>query len=209
MQNISARTYELLHLAFHAFNDELFEGRLPPAMLLLHRHRHAHGYFHAEQWRLREDEDERLHEIALNPETMGRGPAEVLSTLAHEMVHHEQHVFGKVTKSNPHNAEWGEWMRRIGLEPVNATDPSKKPTGRKVTHNIEPGGPFAQSCERFLAQYPDALAVFAAPAVAAKGRKRDLSKVKHSCPQCDANVWGKMGIRVYCGDCDEQMLPEE
>ena len=209
MQNISARTYELLHLAFDAFNAELFEGRLPPAMLLLHRHRNAHGYFSAEQWRLREDEGERLHEIALNPETMGRGPAEVLSTLAHEMVHHEQQVFGKVTKSNPHNAEWGEWMRRIGLEPVNATDPAKKPTGRKVTHNIEPGGPFAVSCERFLAQHPDALAVFAAPAVAAKERKRDLSKVKHTCPQCDANVWGKMGIRVYCGDCDEQMLPEE
>ena len=206
--NISARTYELLHGAFDWFNAELFDRRLPPAILVLHRKRNAHGYFHAEQWAERgSNTGEMMHEIALNPQTMSRDAREVLSTLVHEMVHHEQQVFGKPSKGGHHNKEWAEWMDRVGLEPV-AADGSGKRTGRKVTHMIVPGGPFDEACRQFLEVNPDAVAVFAAPAEAPKERKRDLSKVKHQCPCCDAKVWGKLGIRVVCMDCDEIMVAD-
>lgn len=203
--NPSARAYELLHLAFEHFNDHLFEGRLPPAILVLHRKRNAHGYFHAEQWSHRES-NEQMHEIALNPESMGRDAPIVLSTLVHEMVHHEQQVFGKPSKGGHHNKEWADWMERIGLEPVDASGAGKR-TGRKMTHAIEVGGPFDNACEDFLRDNPDAVAIFAAPAIV-KEKKRDLSKVKHQCPCCDAKVWGKLGIRVVCMDCDEIMVAE-
>ena len=208
-RNVSERLYDAIHDAFGHFNRELFDSRLPPAIITLHRHRNFVGYFHADQWRER-DGDAKHHEIALNPEHMGRSPAEVLSTLAHEMVHHEQHMFGKPTKSNPHNREWVGMMQDIGLEPFNAKDRGKPPTGRAVSHNIVPDGLFARSCERFLAANPDALGVFAIISEAApKAKKRDLSKVKHTCPQCEANAWAKLGAKLICGDCDEVMPAED
>lgn len=208
-QNISARTYELLHAAFDHFNDELFDGRLPPALLVLHRKRNAHGYFHAGQWRLRgEDADGEggLHEIALNPQTMGRDARAVLSTLAHEMAHHWQEEYGKPSKTG-HNKEWAAKMDEIGLEPTSTGQPGGKRTGRNVTHMIVDDGPYALSFDRFIAQHPDAVGVFAITAPKAVAKK-DKSKVPHICPECEAKVWGKLGIRVYCGDCDEQMQPD-
>ena len=205
-KNISARTYELLHAAFDHFNDRLFAGELPAAVLVLHRKRGAHGYFHGGQWKLR-DGDDSYAEIALNPHSMGRSPAEVLSTLAHEMAHLWDHLFGKVPASG-HGKTWAAKMDEIGLTPTSTGQPGGKRTGRKVTHMIVDGGPFANACELFLTEHPDAISVFAVPAAPAAERKKDLSKLKHSCPCCNANVWGKAGIRVICGDCDEIMLPE-
>lgn len=209
-QNFSARTYELLHAAFDYFNDEMFDGRLPPAMLVLHRKRGAHGYFHAEQWRLRGEDagDEGgLHEIALNPQTMGRTAREVLSTLVHEMAHHWQQVYGKPGKGGHHNKEWGEKMDELGLTPTSTGQPGGKRTGRKVTHMIEPEGLFEEHCGVFLETHPDAVGVFAVTTPKA-AKKKDLSKVPHICGGCDAKVWGKLGIRVYCADCDEPMDPD-
>jgi ribosomal protein S27AE len=43
----------------------------------------------------------------------------------------------------------------------------------------------------------------------AKAEKvKDKSKVKHSCPTCDAKAWAKAGSRLVCGDCDEAMVGE-
>lgn len=36
-------------------------------------------------------------------------------------------------------------------------------------------------------------------------KKKDLSKTKKTCSSCGANVWGKYGLHVWCGDCDVQM----
>lgn len=207
-QNISARTYEVLHAAFDHFNEELFDGRLPPAILVLHRKRGAHGYFHANQWLLRGEEEgteEGLHEIALNPQTMGRDAREVLSTLAHEMAHLWDQLYGKVPASG-HGPTWANKMDEIGLTPTSTGLPGGKRTGRKMMHMIVAGGPFDIACDTFLGWNPDAVGIFAKTA-APVAKKKDLSKVKHQCPDCNANVWGKLGIKVICGECDQFMAP--
>jgi hypothetical protein len=122
------------------------------------------------------------------------------------MTHLEQQHFGKPGKDGYHNKEWGGLMDAVGLEPTSTGMPGGARTGKKVTHMIVAGGPFDLACAQFLAQGHD-LSWFTLPPMA-KAKKPDLSKVKHCCPECDAKVWGKLGIRVFCGDCDVQMLAD-
>jgi len=88
----TAASFNALQTAFDHFNAQLFEGRLPPVMILIHRKKNAHGYFWPERFGHRDDKKLKVHEIALNPETMSRSDRDVLSTLVHEMCHHEQQV---------------------------------------------------------------------------------------------------------------------
>lgn len=205
-QTPTTQTYEGLERAFWHFNDRLFDNRLSEVMITLQRKRNVHGYYWPEQFLHRDDED-RMPEIALNPNTMGRTVREVLSTLVHEMVHHWQHQYGKPGKNGHHNKEWAAKMDRVGLEPTSTGAPGGERTGRKVTHMITEGGMFDTACAELLetgfdlpwhALQPDA-----------KPKKKDPSKVKHSCPECNQNVWGKLGIRVICGDCDMEMEAEQ
>lgn len=151
--------------------------------------------------------EDKLDEIALNPESMGRSIEEVLSTLVHEMTHLEQQHYGTPGKSGNHNKEWGTLMDRVGLTPTSTGAEGGKRTGRKVTHMIVADGPFAVACAELTATGFDLPYFTKAPEPSAK--KKDLSKVPHICPDCDAKVWGKLGIFVTCGDCDLQMLPPE
>lgn len=200
--NPSKQMYDSLHKAFDHFNKNLFDGKLPPVILVIHRKRNAHGYFWMDQWAAKKSR-KKLPEIALNPETMGRSEKEVLSTLVHEMVHHEQFAFGKPPKTAYHNKEWADMMEAVGLTPTTTGERGAPRTGRNCTHLIEKGGRFDVECDKLLKQKSFDMSWFVRPQVAAK--KKDLTKVKHTCPDCEANVWGKLGIHVVCGDCNQVM----
>ena len=197
--------YTTLYAAFDHFNETLFGGKLPPVVLVLHRKRNAHGYFWNGMWKDGAKNAAEVSEIALNPESMGRTAEAVLSTLAHEMVHHEQHAFGKPGKVG-HNKEWAEWMDRIGLTPTSTGAEGGKRTGRNVTHMIVADGPYAKACADFLTKHAEARHLLSSRPAAAV-RKQDKSKVKHTCPDCGLNVWGKEGLNVVCGDCDQPLVP--
>lgn len=203
MTNPSKQMYDSLHRAFDYFNKELFGGALPPVILVVHRKRNAHGYFWAEQWNAKEGED-KLPEIALNPETMGRSEREVLSTLVHEMVHHQQESFGTPPKTAYHNKEWAGMMEVVGLTPTTTGERGGPRTGRNCTHVIDDDGPFHAACEALLKEDDFDMSWFVRPQV--KAKKKDRTKVKHTCPSCQSNIWGKEGINVVCGDCDEKMV---
>lgn len=209
MTNYQTPTEELyngLQRAFNHFNKELFDERLPPVVFTLTRKRKAHGYFWAEQFKHREDGDP-THEIALNPDTMSRELPEILSTLVHEMTHLEQQEYGKPGKNGNHNREWVGLMEAVGLIPSNTGMPGGKKTGRQMTHYIEPGGVFEAACEALLVTGFD-LPYFTRPRETAE-KKRDLSKVKTTCPCCQAKAWCKQGMRIMCCDCNEEMVQEE
>jgi predicted SprT family Zn-dependent metalloprotease len=196
----SAAMYDTLNHAFTHFNKELFDGNLPPVIIVVHRKRNAHGYFWEGQWQHRDDAERKLSEIALNPQTMGRDIKTVLSTFVHEMVHHAQHVHGNPGKV-AHNQEWAEMMDEVGLTPTSTGKEGGKRTGRSVTHMIVDGGPFDVSCDAFLKRNDVDVSWFSPPQAGTK--KRDRSKVKHTCACCGTNIWGKEGITVFC--CDEMM----
>lgn len=199
MTNTTKETYDALYAAYDQFNDALFDGGLPPVMLVLHRQRGACGYFWDEQW-TDAAQNEKLPEIALNPDHMGRTPREVLSTLVHEMVHQWDALHNEVP-THGHGKTWGAKMDEVGLTPTSTGEPGGKRTGRKVTHMIVDGGPYDVAFQNLKGVD---LRVFTTPTPAAE-RKRDLSKVKHSCKWCGTNVWGKLGIEVSC--CDDVMMP--
>lgn len=204
-QTPTAETYAGLDRAFNHFNEKLFDNRLPPVMFTLTRKRGAHGYFWAEQFKHREDGDS-THEIALNPNTMDRTIEAVLSTLVHEMTHLEQQEYGTPGKKGHHNKEWVKLMERVGLIPSDTGMPGGKQTGRKVTHYIDEQGPFVVAFQELM---PFDLPYFTQKADTTGAKKKDLSKVKRECPCCNAKAWAKQGMRIICGECDEEMVEEE
>ena len=137
-----------LHCEFQTlyafFNKELFENRLPPAVITLQRKRGAAGYFSYR--RFKAPNGETIDEIALNPSTFNRvSMLRLASTLVHEQIHLEQAHFGTPGKGGFHNAEWGRMMRRVGLEPSHTGRPGGRATGVRMTHFIVPGGPFERA----------------------------------------------------------------
>lgn len=64
---------------------------------------------------------------------------------------------------------------------------------------------FDVSAKAFLARNNVDKPLFSKRAV--KAKRQDVSKVKHACPSCKTNIWGKEGIFVVCGDCGVQMTP--
>jgi predicted SprT family Zn-dependent metalloprotease len=204
-QTPTAQTYTALETAFDHFNKTLFESRLTPVMFTLTRKRGAHGYFWADQFANKDEALGRTHEIALNPMSMDRSIEAVLSTLVHEMTHLEQELYGKPGKKGFHNMEWANLMLRVGLTPTDTGNEGGKMTGRKVTHMIDAVGSFEVAMSDLM---PFDIPFFTQPQAAAE-KKKDLSKVKHTCPTCDAKAWAKMGSRLICGDCDQELQAEE
>ena len=122
----TAVTYNGLNEAYAFFNACLFKGDLPNCLITLQRKSKAYGYFAGDRFGSR-DGDVVTDEIALNPSHFRvRSTEEVLSTLVHEMAHLWQHRFGKPSRSNYHNKEWGDKMREIGLVPSSTGAPRRQ-----------------------------------------------------------------------------------
>lgn len=200
--------------AYDHFNTELFGGKLPSCTLLVHRKKGANGYFWADRWEEaktdgRKRDGARRHEIALNPENFaGRSSEAILSTLVHEMTHLQQRVSGTPGKGGYHNTEWVGLMEAVGLipfavghEPARAGDKPTKQTGTRVTHSIERGGLFEDSCTRFCEAAGPVpwVAVRDTPAVRARAKAKAASKTKYTCGVCGTNAWAKPDVRLLCG----------
>src|SRR3954464_9396682 len=111
----------------------------------MQRHKGAYGYFSGERFAKTTNPEEFADEIALNPVHFAtRKPIEVLSTLAHEMVHLWQHHTGKPPRKGYHDKEWATKMREIGLIPTDTGEVGGKETGQKMTHVINENGRFAE-----------------------------------------------------------------
>ena len=207
------RTYTSLDAAYDHFNRGLFAGQLPPCLITMQRHKGAYGYFSGERFASLDDPQEIADEIALNPAHFaGRTSTETLSTLVHEMVHLWQHHFGKASRNGYHNKQWAEKMRAVGLIPSDTARPEGKDVGQKVSHYIEPGGRFERSCTAYLKTG----AAFLYHDRAGEGeagtrtrKKKAASKTKYTCPLCELNAWAKPDAHLICGDCEEEMEPEE
>lgn len=203
----TAANYGALTEAYGHFNRALFDAALPHCLITLQRKGGTYGFFAGGRFGS-VDGATVTDEIAMNPSHFKSRTAEqVLSTLAHEMAHLWQHHFGKISRAGYHNKQWAAKMREIGLIPSSTGAEGGKETGQKVSHYIQPGGPFADACAALLATG------FVLPYVElwdeaeAKKRKAKI-KTKFTCPGCGANAWGKPELKILCADCDEPMMGE-
>jgi hypothetical protein len=203
-QTPTVALHTMLDDAFNFFNRRLFDDELPVCLITIQRSRTAHGYFWGDMVAARKGEAT-IDEIMMNGITMAREPAVVISTLVHEMTHVWQHHYGKPAKGGYHNKEWAKKMHKVGLIPSTTGAEGGAETGKKVSHYIDPEGHFSVFVEEFLKEAALDWHLLSAPT---KAKKKDLSKVKHTCPDCAAKVWGKLGIRVVCEDCNQVMVAE-
>lgn len=142
--------YSRLETAFQHFNRTLFDARLPACLITLRSEAAVYAYHHG--GRFINLQGETLDEIGLHPGHFAlRSVETVLSTLVHEMVHHWQHHFGSPSVRLAHNTEWSRKMQALGLIPSHTGLPEGRKTGQRMSHYIDPHGPFLTACQGLLA----------------------------------------------------------
>ena len=135
---------------------------------------------------------------------------DIISTLAHEMVHLWQHTKGDQGKNGYHNKKWARKMKDIGLIPTSTGELGGKETGYKVTHLIAEGGPFERAAAALL---KDGAVYWASDEGSAEIKKKRAkaaaSKTKFSCPDCNQHAWAKPTAKLACGSCMVDMVAEK
>ena len=217
-----------LQAAYNHLNNELFTPPLVPCMLTFSRNANViGGYYSPRQWGKEEDGNQPavvLAEIAVNINLMSqRTLLQLYITLAHEMVHHWQFIFGTpAPMSEGHNDEWSLKAYEIGLLPFG---PNGETTGPLIDTKLIEGS----KLERVLREMPEeAILPWSAaelhlpdapgggsgtgsgrPATdgAAKPKPRG-TRSKYSCPICGMNAWAKPGLGLMCGR-DSKFLVEQ
>jgi hypothetical protein len=129
-----------------------------------------------------------------------------MGTLVHEMVHLWQQEFGRPSRRNYHNREWGDKLESVGLMPSDTGEPGGKRTGQRVTHFVIPEGPFDLA---FRAMPPEYQLPWSSGGLAERDKPKRTDKIKYECPTCGAAVWGKAGLNIICGDCREGFQSNE
>jgi predicted SprT family Zn-dependent metalloprotease len=203
------RTYSSLDRAYDHFNKKLFSGKLPTCLITVRQHPNSKGYYSHECFRSYSDPRELTDEIAMNPRHFeGRSPAEILSTLVHEMVHLWQCHFGNPSRNRYHNTEWAEKMIEVGLIPSATGKPGGKQTGQRVTHYIAAGGRFEIACKGFL-ENNEAILYQDSQADEETAKKKAASKTKYTCSECGQNAWAKPDANLICGDCQKTLISSD
>jgi hypothetical protein len=206
-------TYDPLQLAYETLNRALFENSLPNALITLQRRRGTYSYFVGD--RFARPDGAVTGEIALNPSHFRNRPvAEVLATLAHEMVHLSQHHFGKLGRGRYHNMEWAEKMKAIGLQPSSTGKEGGEEVGDVMDHIIVADGGFDRTVKKMMAkgfvlswtEQPekslDALRE-------ANGESRSGQRVRYVCPHGDMKAWAKHEAKLVCGEHMEPMVVDQ
>jgi len=204
--------YTNLDKAYDHFNKILFSDSLPTCIITLQRKKGARGYFWGDTWGMRGEDGatQRTDEIALNPDTFTcRSDQEILSTLVHEMCHLQQHHRGKPSRNGYHNKEWANMMQAVGLIASTTGEEGGNRTGQRMTHYIEQGGLFEKACNTL---FKKGIAVRWQSLTGGNkeliAKKKRATKTKYTCPVCNLNAWGKNGLHIKCGNCDEILDPE-
>jgi hypothetical protein len=144
--------YRALDLAFDHFNGALFDGRLPRCLLTIESGRRASlGYYVPDKFTNAEGEE--IAQINLNASYFAaRSLLDTLSVLVREMVHHEQHTFGKAARRGYVDRDFAARMRRVGLQCSDTGIPYGKPVGEGIGHYIIANGPFHTAATDLLEQ---------------------------------------------------------
>lgn len=204
-----AGTYQGL---FEYFNRELFGGELPACFLNFSRLSKSYGFFQANVWQDSTAANvvagDCLHEISLNPDFLFRPAREALSTLVHEMAHLWQEYHGSPPRKCYHDREFAAKMEAIGLMTSNTGAPGGKRTGQHMTHYVIDGGRYAEAFDAIPA---DLLLPWRTRQYDAteKAKRKKKAKRAYVCAGCEAKVWGKPGLSIACGECEESFTEQE
>lgn len=210
------QTANALIEAYSFYNDRLFGGRLPPALITYRARGRTLGYFSGSRFanaRIGEATDE----IALNPVALSvLGEADCLSTLVHEMFHLKIYWFSEHPERigrmrSYHDWEFANGMEQIGLITSDTGRPGGKRTGGQMSHYIQEGGEFDRTTKELLGRgftidWKERV-IGKSPYPTDKGSSedpprsrsyRDQSKRKFTCAGCGQNAWAKASAQIAC-----------
>lgn len=205
---ITKRQFNTFEDLFNYYNSELFDGELPEVMINMSRKKNSLGYFAPDRWKSATNE-EKIHEISLNPDHLDGPVDDWHSTLVHEMAHLWRQIQGGKITNGYHDKVWGNKMEAIGLMPSNTGAPGGKKTGQKMDHYILPGHQFIKAFEKIQGEDFSELVLPFLPTVPSvkvtkEGKpSKQGQKIKYTC-SCGNNVWGKSDMRLSCDDCGER-----
>jgi predicted SprT family Zn-dependent metalloprotease len=205
--DIASREYQKLERAYTKFNKSLFYNELPPCFFTYQRKTRALGLFVFESFQ-EKNSQESISEISLNPDYfLEREDRKILSDLAHEMVHVWQAYCGTPSRSGYHNREWAEKMEKIGLMPSATGQPGGARTGQKMSdYIIKNHHMFYHHAQTLLNRgFSISWASIIGEIKKSSARSSQAqakNKIKYTCPECAANVWGKPGLYLLCLNCD-------
>lgn len=218
MQKPTMQIYSELQYAYDFFNQALFANQLPECIILLYnKEKRVCGYY--SKGRFKNSQDKECDAIALNPQYFEKhNIIEVMQTIVHEMCHMWQAHFGeRRSLRSYHNKEWGEKMESVGLMPSHTGKPGGKKTGQKMADYPIEGGLFLQVCERLITPEYDlswhdrfGIKPVSTPSSGDEVTGEPLespsnksNRAKYTCSSCQTNVWGKHGLSIVCGECQQ------
>lgn len=227
MATPTTEQFKAFESGYEYFNKNLFGGELPPVILNLSRKSKAMGFVAPFRWRKADGETGKgqIHELSINPEILSMSAIEVFSTLVHEQCHIWQYEYGKPSRNGYHNKEWADKMLSVGLVPSDTGRAGGKMTGQNMSDYPEQGGVFLKALEKmpehfklpFVSIESDMRQEFMmlmqleAEITNENGQtttappKPKTSKNKYTC-SCNCNIWGKIGLNVICGDCQQPFM---
>lgn len=170
--------------------------------------------------------NEKIQYLAINPKYLNRDIGSILATLCHELCHTYENAYIHIPRGGYHDKQWAELMSDCGLE---AMFLNKSKTS--VSTKIKEGGLFEVFVKDFIDSFgEDYFNIVAySPEIEHKTKvklglidsditeddgipkadnankeikKYNRNKVKYVCPSCEAKVWGKTGLHIFCSDCD-------
>lgn len=204
---VTKEQYTNLDLAYDYFNKKLFDSKLPECLITLHRHRSFGGYHWYNKFTNRKDKSS-ISEIALNPDCFeDQTDIEILSILAHEMVHAQQYVLGDPPRKGYHDRNFAFLMNEIGLQASSTGMPGGKTTGQRMSHYILENGKFEKVATAFLLS-GDKLQWNSSKEEKTAGKEKKKTREKWACPKCLQSAQAKKTASLVCGVCMVKMVIE-
>jgi hypothetical protein len=191
--------------AFDHFNNELFGGQLPDAMIVFARNAHSLGHYAPKRY-LSRNGGFTKDEISLNQDGFKDRPDKTIAgTFVQQMVSHWQEYHGHIKPTRGyHNKEWAAKMKSIGLYPSSTGKPGGREIGQHVDHYIIADGAYSYSYER-LAETGWTPTLESAPRA---GSKKDPSHTPFTCRHCGQKARGKPSLAILCMHCTTDALPD-
>ena len=168
--------------------------------------------------------DKRLQYLGINPKYLNRDVSEIIATLCHELCHIYENAYIHIPRGGYHDRQWVNLMEGCGLSAV-FLNKSKTAVSTKIVE----GGVFEEFVKTFtekhgkdyfnIVEYSPIIEHRTKVALGLEDgdddeddlpkadnadkpiKKYNRNKVKYTCPDCGAKVWGKSGLHIECSDC--------
>ena len=196
-----------LESLFETFNQHFYNGQLPTPVITISPDTTNGAYGWCTSWKAwtdsstAEDPDGGYYEINLCAEYLSRPLEKIASTLLHEMVHLFNQANG--VKDCSRGGTYHNRKFKTAAEAHGLTVTESEKYGWNETELSESTKEFLEGLhlEGFDLQRKRI-------SKAGKGARKQSSR-KYVCPCCGMIVRATKEVNIICGDCNEQLVPEE